>query len=72
MNALAPAEREQAILRFLASHPNIDPDLAEFAWSDRQDFIPRVPHADDGGEPGRAAGLRNLPGPHQAHHGGGG
>jgi len=40
VDALAPAEREQAILRFLASNPNVDPALAEFAWSDRRISFP--------------------------------
>ena len=35
VEALAPAEREQAILRVLATNPNVDPGLAELAWSDR-------------------------------------
>lgn len=32
--ALAPSSRETDILRFLASHPSVDPDLADFAASD--------------------------------------
>ena len=31
---LTPSERNAEILRFLASHPNVDPGLAEFAQAD--------------------------------------
>lgn len=31
---LRPSERNAEILRFLASHPNVDPGLAEFAQAD--------------------------------------
>lgn len=31
---LTPSERNTEILRFLASHPNLDPSLAEFAQAD--------------------------------------
>ncbi|MER9162758.1 helix-turn-helix transcriptional regulator [Mesorhizobium sp. M0496] len=34
LGGLAPSEREVKILRFLSSHPNVDPDLAEFARAD--------------------------------------
>ena len=33
-NALSPTSREAEILRFLASHPNVDAALAEFAATD--------------------------------------
>jgi len=33
-NALKPTPREVAILRFLAGHPNVDPELAGFAATD--------------------------------------
>jgi HTH-type transcriptional regulator, competence development regulator len=36
LGALTPSEREAAILRFLSSHPNIDPGLAEFARAERE------------------------------------
>ena len=34
LGALTVPEREGKILRFLANHPNIDPNLAEFARAD--------------------------------------
>jgi transcriptional regulator with XRE-family HTH domain len=34
VTALSPAAREVEILRFLASHPNVDAELAEFAAGD--------------------------------------
>ncbi len=34
IGALTLSERNAAILRFLASHPNVDPDLADFARAD--------------------------------------
>lgn len=34
IDALAPAKRDAEILRFLATHPNVDADLAEFALKD--------------------------------------
>lgn len=34
INALSPPTREVEILRFLASHPNVDAELAEFAARD--------------------------------------
>lgn len=34
VNALSPTTREIEILRFLASHPNVDAELAEFAARD--------------------------------------
>jgi HTH-type transcriptional regulator, competence development regulator len=34
IDALRPSEREIGILRFLAVHPNVDPELAQFARQD--------------------------------------
>jgi transcriptional regulator with XRE-family HTH domain len=34
LSALTPSARDAEILRFLSSHANVDPGLAEFAWAD--------------------------------------
>ena len=34
LSALTPSARDAEILRFLSSHSNVDPSLAEFAWAD--------------------------------------
>ena len=72
--ALTPSARDAEILRFLASHPNVNVDggLADFVAPRRQHNACRISHAHDGGQPRGARRLCDVANPNpQAHAGGG-